>query len=79
MRLTTRKKFNLCFLGALLLHSSCLAMTVGLGSGGGDLISVGESWRFLPGQNAPSTPSSAWTVPDFDDSSWALGPSGFGY
>ena len=70
---------RLTCLSILLLHGSCLAMTVDLGSGGGDLISVGESWRFLAGHEAPSAPASAWTEPDFDDSDWTAGPSGFGY
>jgi hypothetical protein len=79
MRIATVKTLNLCLLGVVLAHGSCLAMTAGLGSGGGDLVSVGESWRFLPGREAPSAPANAWTSPNFDDSDWAVGASGFGY
>ncbi|NQV32513.1 MAG: hypothetical protein HQ515_07455, partial [Phycisphaeraceae bacterium] len=66
-------------LGALLLSGSCLAMTVELGSGGGDIISIGSAWRFLPGTEVPSIPEDAWITPDFNDADWAIGPSGFGY
>ena len=68
-----------CFWGAVLLHSSCLAMTVEFGSGGGDIIAIGSTWRYLPGTEAPSIPENAWKTPDFNDADWAVGPSGFGY
>ncbi len=40
------------------------------------LVAPGATWRYLvPSQQ----PSSTWTQPFFDDSSWSQGPSGFGY
>lgn len=75
----SRFKIRLTCLGVLLMHSVCFAMTIDFGSGGGDLIAEGESWRFFPGQEAPSTPSDAWTESDFDDSHWEVGLAGFGY
>ena len=41
-----------------------------------DVVKRGDSWRFFPGRIAPEVD---WNKPDFDDSSWAVGPSGFGY
>ena len=35
-----------------------------------------HTWRYLAGQDPPST---QWTMPTFDDSRWQLGESGFGY
>lgn len=40
------------------------------------IIKVGDSWRYLKGKQASPT---NWNVLDFDDSSWAEGPSGLGY
>ena len=79
MKLEKLRTLHLCFLGTLLIHGPCLAMTVEFGSGGGDLVSVGDTWRFLPGTSAPSVPLDAWKAPDFNDADWAVGPSGFGY
>ncbi len=39
------------------------------------VVGFGDDWRYLPG-TAP--PPAAWRESAFDDSSWALGPSGFG-
>jgi len=39
------------------------------------LISVGDTWAFLPGTNEPPA---AWREPDYDDSAWRRGESGFG-
>ncbi|MEE3052220.1 MAG: serine/threonine-protein kinase [Planctomycetota bacterium] len=41
-----------------------------------EVVKRGDSWRFFPGRIAPEAD---WNKPDFDDSSWAAGPSGFGY
>lgn len=40
------------------------------------LIKRGDDWRIFPGR---SEPPEKWNHPDFDDSSWELNPSGFGY
>lgn len=39
------------------------------------LISVGSAWTYLPGTNEPPA---MWREPDFDDSGWRRGDSGFG-
>ena len=39
-------------------------------------IEFGENWRYFKGKAEPPT---AWKTVSFHDSSWALGPSGFGY
>lgn len=39
------------------------------------LISVGDSWAYLPGTNEPPV---SWREPDYDDSGWRRGDSGFG-
>ena len=41
------------------------------------LARVGDSWRHLPGTAEPSQPTNAWRLPDFDDSAWQFGRSGF--
>ncbi len=40
------------------------------------VITLGDSWSYLPGTQAPPA---AWRAPTFDDSSWATGSSGFGF
>jgi hypothetical protein len=55
------------------------AMTLGVRSDGVQLVSVGDAWRFFRGQSPPSEPAEAWRDPNFDDSQWETGPSGFGY
>jgi hypothetical protein len=53
------------------------------GEGGGFVDTVvvdrGAIWRYRKGTAAFSTPANAWREPDFDDSTWDTGPSGFGY
>ncbi|HVR74131.1 MAG TPA: lamin tail domain-containing protein, partial [Planctomycetota bacterium] len=43
------------------------------------LVDQGAEWRYAKGTVPFSTPPAAWREPAFDDSAWALGPSGFGY
>ena len=43
------------------------------------VIDVGEDWRFHKGTGPFSNPPTAWRAIDFDDSSWEVGPSGFGF
>ena len=45
----------------------------------GDLIVAGEDWRYFKGIVAPSDPLDAWKEPNFDDTLWETGPSGFGF
>lgn len=40
------------------------------------LVPAGASWRYLKGT---AEPPADWAQPDFRDSSWPTGPSGFGY
>ncbi len=40
------------------------------------LVPEGAEWRYFKGE---SQPPPRWVDPDFDDSSWETGPSGFGY
>lgn len=40
------------------------------------VIAAGALWRYFKGTSEPDT---AWVHVDFADSTWALGPSGFGY
>ena len=42
-------------------------------------VDFGSEWRFLRGRAAPSSPSTAWREPVFDDSGWEVGRAGFGY
>jgi parallel beta-helix repeat protein len=62
-----------------LLSSVAHAMTLQLGSGGAQFVSVGDTWKFFRGRSPASTPPEAWTDPNFDDSAWEAGPSGFGF
>jgi len=39
-------------------------------------ISPGDTWRYFKGTQSPPA---AWKDPGFNDSTWAQGPSGFGY
>ncbi|HBO51464.1 MAG TPA: hypothetical protein DD471_05720 [Planctomycetes bacterium] len=41
-----------------------------------ELVKKGDNWRIFPGR---SEPPEKWNHPDFDDSSWELNPSGFGF
>ena len=43
------------------------------------LVAEGDVWRYFKGTADPSGGDLSWTEPDFDDSSWQTGPSGFGY
>ena len=43
------------------------------------LIEVGDEWRYRKGTGPFSDPADAWLESTFDDSSWDMGPSGFGY
>jgi len=40
------------------------------------IIDWGYNWSYSPGNNPPSD---NWNQQNFDDSGWAIGPSGFGY
>ena len=42
-------------------------------------IPAGSQWRYFKGTQEPSAPPTAWTQIGFDDSSWEVGPAGFGY
>jgi hypothetical protein len=64
---------------ALVPGSAVYSMDVRLGSDGAQFVSAGDAWRFCRGQNPASEPPEAWKDPDFDDSQWQVGPSGFGY
>ncbi len=55
------------------------ALTIELVGGGGDLIVPGDDWRYFRGTADPSDPADAWQEVGFDDDSWDIGPSGFGY
>jgi len=48
------------------------------------LLDLGPGWTYFKGQSEPSpaaggTPGLNWTQPDFDDSAWLSGSTGFGY
>jgi parallel beta-helix repeat protein len=44
-----------------------------------EYIRRGDEWHFFRGKEPPSDPPDAWKEPDFDDSLWETGPSGFGF
>jgi hypothetical protein len=46
---------------------------------GGAFIAEGDDWRYFKGTEEPSGGTTAWTEIDFDDDTWDVGPSGFGY
>ncbi len=73
-------RFALISLAAgLLLGHVAYAMTLQLGSGGATFIAAGDTWKFFRGRSPASTPPEAWQDPNFDDSAWEAGPSGFGF
>jgi hypothetical protein len=41
------------------------------------LAQVGDAWRYFQGVSEPSSPSTAWRTPWFDDSAWLAGMAGF--
>jgi hypothetical protein len=43
------------------------------------LVRAGARWRYLLGDRGEGGPPAGWTLPDFDDSSFEEGASGFGY
>ncbi len=43
------------------------------------LVGIGEEWRYTPGTIEPSSPPTLWREPGFNDQTWLLGESGFGY
>ncbi|MBN2130295.1 MAG: right-handed parallel beta-helix repeat-containing protein [Sedimentisphaerales bacterium] len=66
----------IAFLSFVLAPAGAGAMTIQLGSGGGELVPAGDSWRFFRGLEAPDE---TWAQIGFDDSTWETGPGGFGY
>lgn len=71
---------SLVWLAALILTCcTAQAMVLDLPSDGGDLISIGEVWRFLRGVGPAGEPADAWTGVNFDDSLWETGAAGFGF
>jgi acid phosphatase type 7 len=61
-----------------MLAAICLALLLGITVARADavaLVSVGDEWRFQPGE---SEFFDSWNEPDFDDHSWYAGESGFG-
>lgn len=68
------------WLAALILTCcTAQAMILDLPSDGGDLISIGEVWRFFRGVGPVGNLPDAWTDADFDDSLWEVGAAGFGF
>jgi parallel beta-helix repeat protein len=55
------------------------ALSLQLDAGQVTFVSAGDSWSYLKGKQAPSTPAQAWKESRFDDSGWVQGPGGFGY
>jgi len=48
-------------------------------AGAGDVIvAAGATWRFFRGRRQPAGAALDWTRAEYDDSTWELGPSGFG-
>ena len=43
------------------------------------VVGEGEEWSYAKGTGPFSDPPTAWREPEFDDSGWLVGPSGFGY
>ena len=70
MKLVNAKLVLISLLALVLVHSSVYSMTI---------IAPGDTWRFFRGTEPPSEPADAWKEPDFNDSDWETGPSGFGY
>ena len=49
-----------------------------------ELIAIGDDWQYFKGTEEPSPDGDGvatlgWAQPGFDDVSWLVGPSGFGY
>lgn len=42
------------------------------------IVNSGEEWKFRKGTGPFSNPPLAWVAPEYDDSGWPAGPSGFG-
>ncbi len=73
-------RFGWVFLAAAWMSSSAVyAMELRVGSDGTQFVSPGAAWTFFRGDHPPSEPPEAWRDPNFDDSQWEAGPSGFGY
>lgn len=60
------RRWFACFICALAGHAGAVEPA---------LIGVGDEWSYFP---AVSEPPAAWRSPDFDDSAWRRGESGFG-
>jgi len=68
--------------GALLISGGVRANVIEIGSNSDpiEFIAVGDDWQFFRGTEPPSNPPEAWwNDPDFVDTGWETGPSGFGY
>jgi len=68
-----------CWIVLTLICGRGPAITLWVPSEGGYIVSPGESWRFFRGTGPASALADAWRKVDFDDSSWSIGLSGFGY
>jgi hypothetical protein len=71
MKLAHIKLILISFLMLVLFRSSVSAGTT--------FIEPDEYWRFFRGTVQPSEPNEYWKEPDFNDSDWEIGQSGFGY
>ena len=58
---------------------SCASVDAAMATAGWTpVVPAGARWRFFRGSKEPS-PGLEWTAAEFDDASWDLGPSSFGY
>lgn len=71
MKLAHFKLVLISLLTLLFFHSSVSAGTT--------FIEPDEYWRFFQGTVQPSEPNEYWRKPEFNDSGWETGQSGFGY
>ncbi len=59
--------------------TAVLVMCAFPAQGATTFVSPGSMWRYVKGTSEPSTPTTAWREPDFDDRAWASGPAPFRY
>ena len=51
--------------------------TIAASASGESLVDYYSEWKYFEGRTAASIPNTAWKEPNFDDSEWKTGPSGF--
>src|SRR5687768_11406284 len=78
MLATTRLGYIICGMPSRWLFLICLFCTAGIVRGeNGELVRIGDLWRYQKLSSAAARPHPNWHSRDFDDTRWRFAASGF--